>query len=95
MNKYEAMIIVKPDLSEDERKVAFGQFSDAIVKLHGTVSAAAVWSEKKKLFFPLRKYHEGVYYLINFTAGPEAIKELRAIYKLNENILRVMVTRVA
>lgn len=94
MNKYEAMFIVKPDLSEEERKVLFDQISEAVSKNQGSISKAGVWSEKKKLCFPIKKNQEGAYYLVDFSIAPETIVELRRIYKLNENILRVLITRV-
>ncbi len=93
MNKYEAMFIVKPDLSEEERKTLFQQINDAVVKHGGTVTQGALWAERKKLFFPIKKHAEGVYYLLNFSVNPLAIKDIRHVYKLNENILRVLFTK--
>jgi small subunit ribosomal protein S6 len=94
MNKYEAMVIVKPDLSDDEKKVLFKQIDDAIAKNGGQVSQSGVWAERRKLYFPIKKFQEGVYYLAAFDAPSQAIKEIRNIYKLNENILRVLFTRM-
>ncbi len=94
MNRYEAMCIVRPDLSEEERKTLVGQLNDCITKNGGTVANASVWSERRKLYFKLGKYHEGVYYLLDFSVGPQAVKEIRQLYKLNENILRTLITRV-
>jgi len=92
MNKYEAMFIVKPTLSEDERKELFAQLSDQVVKNNGSVTKAGLWSERRKLCFPINKFTEGVYYLLNFTAEGSAIAKLRHAYKLNENVLRVLIT---
>jgi len=94
MKKYETMFIVKPDLSEDEKKALFNQISEAVAKNGGTVSAGAVWSEKKKLFFPIKRYREGIYYLLNFTTEPKSITDINHAYKLNENILRVLITKL-
>jgi small subunit ribosomal protein S6 len=94
MNKYEAMFIIKPDLSQEERSSLFSQLSDAVVKNQGTVQAGSVWAEKRKLFFPINKSHEGLYYLLNFSVEPSRIKEMRHTYKLNENILRLLITKV-
>jgi len=94
MNKYEAMFIVKPELSEEERKVLFNQINESVSKNQGNISKAGVWSEKKKLCFPIKKKEEGVYYLVDFSIAAAAIKEIKHIYKLNENILRVLITRV-
>lgn len=93
MNKYEAMVIVKPDLSEEERKALFSQINDTLAKNQGNVSSGAVWAEKRKLYFPIKKHNEGLYYLLNFSIAPASINELRRAFKLNESILRVMITR--
>lgn len=94
MKKYEAMFIVRPDLSEDDKKSLFSQINDIVVKNNGDVSTAAVWAEKRKLFFPLKKFREGTYYLMNFTAPPLSITSLNHAYKLNENILRVLIEKI-
>lgn len=92
MRKYEAMFIVRPDLTEEEKKNLFSQINDTVTKNNGTPTQASVWAEKRKLFFPLKKYREGVYYLMNFNVAPEQIIKIRHAYQLNENILRVLIT---
>jgi len=94
MNKYEAMFIIKPELTEDERKVLFNQISEPVIKNSGTVTNAAILSERKKLFFPIKKHHEGVYYVMSFSAASDVVAKLRHTYSLNENILRVLIIRV-
>jgi small subunit ribosomal protein S6 len=94
MKKYEVMLIIKPDLSEDEKKTLFNQISDAVTKNNGNVSAGSVWSEKRKLYFPIKRYREGIYYLLNFTTEPKSITDINHAYKLNENILRVLITKL-
>ena len=92
MKKYEAMLIIKPDLSDEEKKALFNQISEAVTKNNGNVIAASVWSEKRKLFFPIKRYREGIYYLLQFTIVPTSVKDIIQAYKLNENILRVLIT---
>ncbi|MDD5196566.1 MAG: 30S ribosomal protein S6 [Candidatus Omnitrophica bacterium] len=94
MNKYEAMFIVKPELSEEERKNLFQQIDDVVTKNHGVIAQSALWAEKRKLFFPIKKQLEGVYYLSSFSLDPLAIKDIRHAYNLNENILRVLITKL-
>jgi len=94
MKKYEAMFIVKPDLSEEEKKALFNQIGEAVTKQGGKVSSGAAWSEKRKLFFPIKRYREGIYYLLNFTAETKSIKDINHAYRLNENILRVLISRL-
>ena len=94
MNKYEAMFIIKPDLSEDEKKALLQQINDTVTKNNGNISQSSIWSEKRKLWFTIKRYQEGIYYSMNFSLLPEAIKDIRQAYRLNENILRVLITRV-
>lgn len=93
MNKYEAMFIVKPELNAEEKKTLFSQIADIIVKNNGKVSDANIWSEKRKLCFPIRKHDEGSYYLVNFNLEASAITKIKYAFKLNENILRVMILK--
>ncbi len=92
MNKYEAMVIIKPELSEDERKAVLAQLTDTITANTGTVAQAGVWAERRKLQFPIKKHAEGVYYLIDFSAEPGAIEKILGVYKLNDNVLRTLIT---
>ena len=94
MNKYEAMVIVKPDLSDEDKKALFKQIDEAIIKHSGVITQSGVWAERRKLCFPINKLMEGVYYLAAFSAPATTIKEVRNIYKLNESILRVLFTRM-
>jgi len=93
MNNYEAMIIIRPDLSEDQRKALCAQIQDAVTKNSGTVSKMDVWSEKRRLTHSIKKFKEGVYYLMAFQLPAEAIVKIRYTYKLNEDILRVLISR--
>ena len=92
MKKYEAMFILKPDLTEEAKKALLTQISEVIVKNGGTVTQASIWAERKRLFFSIRKYQEGLYYLINFDLPPEAVVKIVQVYKLNEDVLRVLIT---
>lgn len=94
MNKYEAMFIVKPELSEEDRKVLFNSIGEAVTKNGGMISNSGVWAERRKLYFPINKHNEGVYYLLNFTLPPKAVKDITHTYGLNENILRVLVSNL-
>ncbi|MEW6101982.1 MAG: 30S ribosomal protein S6 [Candidatus Omnitrophota bacterium] len=93
MANYESMFIIKPDLSEQDRQTLFNQINDAVTKNNGSVISGSVWAEKRKLCFPIKKHNEGSFYLLNFSLLGPLVKEISHAYKLNENILRFMVTK--
>ncbi|MCG8430334.1 MAG: 30S ribosomal protein S6 [Candidatus Omnitrophica bacterium] len=94
MNQYEALFIMKSNLSEEERKNLFSQVADTVTRQKGTVENGSVWAEKRKLYFPIKKQKEGLYYLMAFSLNPRGVRELEHAYRLNENILRVMISRI-
>ena len=91
MHKYEAMFIVKPDMSEQDQKDVFAQIQEVVAKNNRQLVNANIWSEKRRLTFPIKKQQEGVYYLAYFDAPPDSITKMKYAFKLNENILRVMI----
>lgn len=91
MHTYEGMFILRPDLTEDTRKEVFSQISDTISKNGGSQIDGQVWSEKRRLHFPINKQNEGIYYLVHFTLPTDAITKVKYAYKLNEKILRVLI----
>jgi len=94
MKKYEAMFMLKPDLNETQAQAIFKQINELILKNAGQILSSGLWSERRKLFFPVKKYKEAIYYLVEFSIAPEAVSKLKAQYRLNEEILRFMVTRI-
>ncbi len=94
MRKYEAMFMLKPNLEEGQSKALFQQINDVISKSGGQITSSGLWSERRKLFFPVKKNREAIYYLSEFTIEPSAISKLKTQYRLNEEILRFMITRL-
>jgi len=92
MKKYEGMFIIKPDLPQEASQNLIDQIGEVITKNSGKLETSDIWTEKKKMFFTIKKYNEGTYYLATFTLPPEAVAKLHQAYKLNEDILRVMIT---
>ena len=55
MNKYEAMLIIKPDLAGEEQKQVHASLQDIINKFKGSVTSGSIWVEKKRLNFPIKR----------------------------------------
>ena len=49
MNKYEAMVIIKPDLSDEDKKTLFKQIDDAVIKNNGWI-----FSKLQRIGYPIR-----------------------------------------
>lgn len=92
MNNYEVLFIIKPDLKEEDVKNLFKVINEAITKSGGSVKKEENWG-KKSLVYPIKAFKEGYYYKVDFSSPPGAISKLGAAYKLNQDILRTMITK--
>ena len=91
MNQYDALFIIDPD-KESALKEVTDAITESIVKASGKVSSEENWG-KQRLSYAVKKHREGIYYKLNFSADPSQISNLNSAYKLNPNILRVMITK--
>ena len=94
MNKYEAMLIVGPEPAGDDKGSYYKQFNDLFSKNGATIVSSVVWSEKRRLSYPIKKQREGVYYLVTFESVPESVSKIRGALSLNDSVLRTLILEV-
>jgi ribosomal protein S6 len=93
MNTYEAMFLVGAKLDQKAINSIFDQIKETITKNQGNIISSSIWAEKRRLSFPIKKNQEATYYFVSFNLQPPLIDKIRQAYRLNENILRVLITR--
>lgn len=93
MNKYELVIIVDAQITQQEKEEIYQQATDIVIKGGGKVINGQVWIEKQKFSFCIKKKWEGTYYLINFEGAGSIVSEIRKLLRLNERILRSAITK--
>lgn len=94
MDKYELMVLVKGQSPQEEKDAIYKQTTEAITKNGGKVVSNQVWLEKHKLAFSIQKCWEATFYLIKFDAATSAIEKMRQAIRLNEGVLRYLITRI-
>jgi small subunit ribosomal protein S6 len=91
-NNYEGLFIIRPELKEEEVKAVYKSILDSITNNKGEIAKEEDWG-KRVLAYEIKKRKEGFYYKVNFQAPSLAIAKMRGGYRLDANILRVMITR--
>jgi len=86
------MMILRPELSEEQMKQLVARVEDAILKAGGQIEQSQAWG-RRRLASPIAKHREGVYHLVVFQVDPAAIDRLRRAYRLDEQILRALIVR--
>ena len=91
MKDYEALLII-----EAEKEASLKEVTDAIIgiiaKAKGEIKKEENWG-KQRLPYAINKKKDGVYYRLDFSIEPEEITGLKNNYKLNQDILRVTITK--
>lgn len=92
MNKYELVLIFKPELSEEDRNTVFSRIQQVIDE-NGKIEEVHDWG-KRKLAYEINYIKEGYYYIVNFDLDPQFVKEIERRCRLFDQIIRYMVVRV-
>ncbi len=91
MRKYEIMCLMSPELSEEEFKTLYESIQQDIQSLGGEVQNVDVWG-KRTLAYPVKKFAEGYYVVMNFLFPQNQLPEFERRLKLREKLLRYMIT---
>ena len=91
MNIYEAVLIFKTDLAYADRVALLDRFKGHIEE-NGEVVSVDDWG-KRRLAYEINDLKDGYYYIVDFKAEPDHIKEFERRLRLSDSILRYMVIR--
>ncbi len=91
MNKYESIIIINPNCTEEALK-ALEEKVTGLINANGKVESVENMG-KKKLAYEIKKNTEATYMLFNFEAKPDSIAELERNYRIMDDILKFIVVR--
>ena len=91
MKKYELLYILRPDLEEEARKKVVESLSDLLTKNGAKVNKTEEWG-LKQLAYEIKKFTKGYYVLVKFEAEKAALDEFDRMTKINQNVLRFLIT---
>lgn len=100
VRNYEAMLILMPDISDEEKRAVQEKIKGKIEDLGGKVSNSQIWAKERKFYYPIKsrgaqkkKYEAGCYWLLNFEFDTEKLPDLKEIIRLEEQVLRYILVR--
>ena len=91
MNKYESIIIINPNCTEEAVKALESKFT-GLINANGKVESVENMG-KKRLAYEIKKFKEGTYMLFNFEAKADSIAELERVYRITDDIIKFIVVR--
>ncbi len=89
---YELMLVLPPDLTEEELKLIIEEVKKLIVAGGGEVVKEDAWG-KRVLAYPIKKFKEGVYHFFNFKMGSSEVTTLEKKLNLQDGLLRFLIVK--
>ncbi len=93
MRIYEELFIVRPDAVEEEIDAYIEQVKGVVASGGGTVDKVDKWGVRR-LAYRVEKRSEGFYVLVQFTAGPEAVKEVERRMRVTDMVMKWITVRI-
>lgn len=92
MSSYELVLIVSPEVVDEEMPEFITKLSELVNKVGGSVDEVNQWG-RRKLAYPIKRSTEGNYLLTKVKMKPTVTKELEANLRLSGKILRHLLIR--
>lgn len=93
MRDYELVLIINPEIPEEEVPAHIDKVSEFITARGGTITEVNRWG-KRKMSYPINHFREGNYVLTRFKTEPGMTAALEANLRISEKILRHLLVRV-
>lgn len=94
MNRvYEELFILRHDIADEEVDAIVEPLRGVITNSGGTVDKVDKWGVRR-LAYKVAKRQEGYYVLIQFSAGPTAVKEMERRLRVQDAVLKFLTVRV-
>lgn len=93
MNYYESVLIFSPEMSSEQVDTEMQQIKKFIEEQKGSLILVDKWGIRRTAY-PLDKFREGLYVVLQHSCEPSVIQELEKMFRLNKSILRHLIVRL-
>lgn len=93
MRRYESVIILDPEMPEEEIQGFTEKFSGLIKTGGGEIIKIEDWGAKR-LAYPVKKRDKGRYLLLDFVGLPALIAELERQFKITDEVMKFLSVKV-
>ena len=92
MRPYELMYLVQPTADEERLGAISERVQQAISAVGGKIEKV-IPIGRRRLAYRIERFREGFYAVVDFQLNPQAAREVDRTIKLQEEILRHIITR--
>ena len=91
---YEAMVILKPHLSDEQVAEAIKSFENMIVETYGGEMISVENWGKRRFAYEMDKEREGIYVILSFKVLPQHAEKINRALRLDPRVHRHMIVRL-
>ncbi len=91
MRNYELMLALNPQLEEEEVDSLINKYKKLIQDKEGKVTKVNKWG-KRELAYEIKDFTEAYYLVLNFSSEEKDISELERVMRLDEKVIRHLLT---
>ena len=92
MREYELVVILSPEVGDEEVPAAVEKISQFVTDRGGEVTEVNRWG-RRKLAYPIRRHLEGSYVVSQLRLDPQTAAQLEANLRISEDVLRHLLVR--
>ena len=93
MRRYETIFITHPEVSEEELSELQGKINSILTSYKGELIKLDDWGIRK-LTYEIRKNSRGRFFLMDYAAGTDLIRELERNLRLHDRVLRFQTVKI-
>jgi small subunit ribosomal protein S6 len=92
LKRYEVIVIVKSDLTEEDINALIERCQAIITDRKGVIAKVDKWG-KRRLAYEINKQKDGFYFLIDCAGDGPIVAELERNFKIDDRILKFMTVK--
>ncbi|GEM_PF-410501 len=89
MRRYETIVILEPDISEEQRQPLYDKLGEFITRHNGLLVTLDEWGSKH-LAYSIRKQNRGFYTRLEYCGNGDLVDTLENFFRINERFLKYM-----
>ena len=89
MRRYETIVIVDPDLGEEQRGLVFDKIRELIPQKGGLLVEIDEWGSRK-LAYEIKKKPRGYYARVDFCGSGELVSEMERQFRIDDRVMKYM-----
>ena len=92
LRDYELMVILRPDIADDELAGSLERLQQSVVGQGGEVASVDHWG-RRRLAYPIKRHLEGNYVVSQIRLDPQRVSDLDGGLRIAEDVIRHLLVR--